>query len=87
MVTRTQQLEALAKQQGVVSISKAIIEESDKYAKAITEKEFIDMLVDEAKAYQKQCESLEQAFSKMFSADTSEGLLLRQAHAATSELS
>jgi hypothetical protein len=36
MVTRTQQLEALAKQQGVGSISKAIIEEPDKLEETCT---------------------------------------------------
>jgi hypothetical protein len=79
---RTDQLRALAKRQGVASIAKVILEDPDKYAKAITEKEFVDMLMEEARAYQKTGEGLDQAFSKMFQAQTADGLLLRQAHAA-----
>jgi hypothetical protein len=75
------ELLALAKRHGVVSIAKVILED-DKYARAITENDFVEMLKEEAKAYQKTGESVDQAFAKSFSADTSEGLLLRQAHAA-----
>jgi hypothetical protein len=81
-MTRTDQLLALAKRQGVASIAKVILEDPDKYAKALSEKEFVDMLMTEAIAYQKTGESLDQAFSKLFQAQTDDGLLLRKAHAA-----
>jgi hypothetical protein len=80
-MTRTDQLLALCKRQGMTSIAKVILED-DQYAKAVTEQEFVEMLMTEAIAYQKTGESLDQAFSKLFQADTSEGLLLRRAHAA-----
>jgi hypothetical protein len=80
-MTRSDQLLALAKRQGMTSIAKVILED-DAYAKAVTEQEFVEMLMTEAIAYQKTGESLDQAFSKIFSADTSEGLLLRRAHTA-----
>jgi hypothetical protein len=81
MATRSDQLLALAKRQGMASIAKVILED-DQYAKAVTEQEFVEMLMTEAIAYQKTGESLDQAFSKLFQADTSEGVLLRRAHAA-----
>jgi hypothetical protein len=80
-MTRTDQLLALAKRNGVSSIARVILEDPDHYAKAVTEQEFVDMLMTEAIAYQKADESLDQAFSKIFQAPTSEGLLLRRAHA------
>jgi hypothetical protein len=81
MVTRSDQLLALAKRQGMTSISKVILDD-EAYAKAVTEQEFVEMLMTEAIGYQKTGESLDQAFSKLFQADTSEGRLLRRAHAA-----
>jgi hypothetical protein len=80
-MSRTDQLLALCKRQGMTSISKVILED-DAYAKAVTEEEFTNMLMQEAIAWQREGESIGQSFSRMFSADTSEGLLLRKAHAA-----
>jgi hypothetical protein len=85
MVDRSEQLLALAKRQGVATIAKVILEEPDKYAKAITEEEFVKMLTEEARAFQRQDESLGQTFSRMFQAQTDEGLLLRRAHQAISK--
>jgi hypothetical protein len=82
MVSRADQLQALAKRQGIASIAQVIVEDPETYAKAVTEAEFTDMLMNEAVAYQKTGESIGQAFSKLFSADTPEALLLRQAHQA-----
>jgi hypothetical protein len=80
-MTRTDQLLALAERQGIASIAKVVLED-EQYAKAITEKEFVDMLMECAKEYQRTGESVGQSFSRMFSADTPEALLLRKAHAA-----
>ena len=82
MVSRSDQLQALAKRNGVSSIAQVIVDDPETYAKAVSEAEFTDMLMSEARAYQKTDESLAQAFSKRFSADTPEALVLRQAHQA-----
>jgi hypothetical protein len=79
MLTREQELQEIAKN-GVVSVAKLMLEDP-KYAKAVTEVEFVEMLKHEARAYQKPSENVDQAFSRMFQAQTPEGLLLRQAHA------
>jgi hypothetical protein len=80
-MSRTDQLLALAKRQGVASIAKVVLED-DKYARAISEEEFVKMLTEEARAWQREGESIGQTFSRLFSADTPEALLLRKAHAA-----
>jgi hypothetical protein len=81
-MTTTEQIKALAKRHGVISFAKVILEEPTKYAKALTEHEFVDLLMEEAKAFQREGESLGQSFSKLFQAQTTDGLLLRQAHQA-----
>ena len=80
-MTTTEQIKALAKRNGVISFSKVILED-EKYAKALTEHEFVDLLVEEAQIYKRDNESLGQSFSRMFQAQTPDGLVLRQAHQA-----
>lgn len=75
------QIKALVKRNGILSFSKVVVDDPQ-YAKAISENDFVDLLMEEAKAYQRENESLGQAFSKIFQAQTPDGLVLRQAHQA-----
>lgn len=77
---KTEELEAFAKRHGIINVAKAIIEE-DKFAQAISEADFTAMMIEAAREYQKPGESPGQSFARMFSADTTEGLMLRKAHA------
>ena len=79
-MTTSDQMRALVKQHGAVSFAKVILSDPEKYSKALTETEFVDLLMVEARSYQKTGESAAQSFSRMFSSDTPEALLLRQAH-------
>ena len=81
---KLEEVKAFAKRHGIINIAKVILDD-DRFAKKITEEEFVAMLTEEAKAYQKTGESEAQAFSKMFSAQTPEGLMLRKAHAAVKQ--
>jgi hypothetical protein len=78
---RLDQLKAIAKRQGITNVAKVILENDD-IAKGISEHEFVAMLTEAAREYQKSGESPTQAFAHMFAAPTAEGLMLRQAHAA-----
>lgn len=80
-----EQMKVLAKRHGAVSFAKVILSDTEKYAKALSEAEFVDLMMEEARTYQKTGESNRQAFSRMFSADSPEALLLRQAHAAVKQ--
>ena len=58
------------------------IQDPDKYAKALSEAEFVNIMMECAEEYQRTGESVGQSFSRMFQAQTPEGLLLRKAHSA-----
>ncbi len=77
---KLEHLKVIAKRQGITNVAKVILENDD-IAKAISEEEFVAMLTEAAREYQREHESPTQAFAHMFSAPTPEGLLLRQAHA------
>jgi hypothetical protein len=78
-------LKTFAHAHGVHAICKHIISENDEAASAFTEEEFTDILMDEARKHQRTDESVGSAFSRMFSAQTPDGLLLRKAHARVKE--
>jgi hypothetical protein len=66
---------------GATSIANVVLDD-EQYAKMITEQEFTEILMEEARKEQKLGESPQQSFARMFSADSLEGMLLRKAHAA-----
>jgi hypothetical protein len=81
---RDQALQQFASRNGAKAICKYILESEDA-ASAFSEQEFTDILMQEARHHQKPDETIGSAFSRMFSAPTAEGLLLRKAHAKVKE--
>ena len=71
----TEQIKTLAKRHGVLSFAKVILSDPTKYAKALSEAEFTELMIEAAKEYQRPGETAAQAFSKMFSSDSPQALL------------
>jgi hypothetical protein len=81
---RDQALQHFAFRHGAKAICKHILE-NDNAASAFTEQEFTDILMQEARHHQKPDETVGSAFSRMFSAPTADGLLMRRAHVKVKE--
>jgi hypothetical protein len=77
-------LKTFVKTHGVRAVCKHLLE-NDEAASAFTEEEFFQILMDDARKSQRPGESVGSAFSRVFSADTADGLLLRKAHAKVKE--
>jgi hypothetical protein len=78
-------LKTFAAEHGVRAICKHIISENNEAASAFTEEEFTQILMDDARKSQRTGESIGSAFSRTFSSDTADGLLMRKAHAKVKE--
>jgi hypothetical protein len=81
---REEALHTFAAQHGARAICKHILEDAEA-AFAFSEEEFTDILLQEARKHQRSGESVGTAFSRMFSADTADALLMRKAHAKVKE--
>ncbi|HEV2550797.1 MAG TPA: hypothetical protein VGU20_26025 [Stellaceae bacterium] len=81
-MSRTEQLQSLAKNFGVVKIAKFVVSEGNgTTGMAFTEVEFTKMVHDHAQADRRSGETPAQAFARCFNADTADGVAIRKAHA------
>jgi hypothetical protein len=78
-MSRTEELQSLAKDFSVVKIAKLIVAEGTDAT--LTEATFTKLVHDYAQRDCRSGERPEQAFTRVFSANTDEGMLLRKAHA------
>lgn len=78
-MSRTEQLQSMVKDFGIVKIAKFIVTEGTNAT--LSEAEFTKLVHDYAQADRKQGETPQQAFTRTFTADTDEGWTLRKAHA------
>ncbi len=76
-----EQVHAIVKNFGLVGVAKAMVDQQRDFG--ISESEFTELVLDHAKLNKRDGESAAGAFSRIFTAGTEDGALLRKAHQLT----